>query len=396
MEALPDLVNKVIGGHINRSVEAILMGWDGAVTADEAITLLTTLRQDLALVHEVHAAKSDIHFREVALQETVADIHRIETEDGITGLPYPWPVMNEHTGGLQPGDLALIWALPKSKKTWIGLYMIVHLFERGYRVMVYSKEMSWDNMRRRIACILGGVSYSKYKKGLLDEQEKAAILEQMDVLTAPWHGGELIFTDCDLPDGSVGGPNEIREKIETYRADAVFADSSYMLQVPGVKDAMDWKAIAAVTRGLKQVAKTTLVPIIAIMQENEKAALKHRNSRGTASVAMYSGMVMDCDIGIRIVNNQRLNQTSLIFAACRETDFPGFTINTLLCEDFSHIPGAALFDITCNDVTGDEGEPDNDAVNAARAADTEFGADGAGRGRRSLIGVMRAGLCRVS
>ena len=381
-EAVTDLVQKVIGGHVTRSVQALLEAWDTESTVDTALASLLALKDGLSEVHESHSSKDDVSWREVALAETAQDMCRIDEEAGLTGLPYPWEVMNREIGGIQPEDLILIWALPKSKKTWIGLYMVVNLFLLGYRVVVYSKEMSWANIRRRMVCIIANVSYKKYKDGTCSEGEKDRILQAVDITTASWHRGDLFFTNCDRPDGTVGGPGEIREKIEKYRADIVFCDSSYLLQLPGVKDAMDWKAIGAVTRALKQVARQTKIPIIAIMQENEKSAYKYKKSRGTASIGGYTGVAQDCDLGIHIVNNPRENKTALRFAAARETEFPGFVINTVLCEDFSHDPDSPLWNV------GDFDEDDEgDGSAAARATQTRAAVE-ARREAMSTLGSL--------
>jgi hypothetical protein len=69
------------------------------------------------------------------------------------------------------------------------------------------------------------------------------------------------------------------------------------------------------------------------MQENEKAAAKYKG-RGTASIAMFTGIAADCDVGIKLVCNDYLDEVSLHFAACRETNFPGFTIHANLAENF--------------------------------------------------------------
>lgn len=366
VEALTDLIGKVSGGHTMRAVERALDAYESEASIDDAVTALTSLLTELNQVQETNSSKNDVRWRDVALDEIREDLTNISNNDGVTGLPYPWPVMNEHTGGIQPGDFIVLWALPKSKKTWIGLYMAVHLFMLGYRVLIYSKEMSWKNIRRRVSCIISGVDYARFKRGELTESELARVMRAAEVTTSDLYRGELLFTDCDKPDGSIGGAAEIREKVDKYRADIVFADSTYMLQEPGVKDAVDWKAIDAIIRALKQVAKTTLVPIIGIMQENEKAALKYKGkSRGTASIGMYSGMVAHLDVGIRIVNNERENKTSLIFAACREVQFPGFTINTKLCEDFSHDPHAPLYEIG-DGIDDDVDTQAADAVDARR------------------------------
>jgi hypothetical protein len=333
-ENLLDLCLRVKQAHTRRQTE-LLIDQYREDESDDPIAAAASLYSSLGCMQALQTNSRDVSFRQQAYDDILMDLRSIAENDGVTGLPYPWDIMNQHTGGIQPGDMLLFWAVPKSRKTWVGLVIAAHLFLLGYRVLVYSKEMMWKQIRQRLACIIGKVSYDRFKKNLLTRAELHRMLTAMALLKSDNQefSGELIFTDCDRPDGSIGGPSEVRQKIDMYEPKFVLLDSAYLLQIQGVVDAMDWKAIGATTRNLKQVAKSTGVPTACIMQENEKAAAKYKG-RGTASIAMFTGIAADCDVGIKLVCNDYLDEVSLHFAACRETNFPGFTIHANLAENF--------------------------------------------------------------
>ena len=333
IESPEDLLEKVKAGHIKRRVERDVQAYYQLAKTDPQAAF-NALRDQLNTLSEQSAGQADVLWEESAMEGIEEDLAHMD-EGQITGLPFPWEEVNDETGGIQPGDLILMWAIPKSKKTWIGMYIAAHLFSLGYRVVIYSKEMTWDATRRRVACLLAGVDYRRFKKRLLTTMEQDRVRHAIRLTTDDEFPGKLIFTTCDKPDGSPGGPAEVQAKIEAYRPDFVFLDSSYKLKVPGAKDAYDWKAIGTLTSTLKQIAIRTGVPMCAVLQENERSALKYSGSggRGTESIAMYSGVAMDCDLGIKVVNRNDLKKTSLIFAACRETEFEGFTIHSDLCEN---------------------------------------------------------------
>ena len=102
-----------------------------------ALSKLTTL---LVEIQEQQGAVGDISFSDVALSEIVDDMERLDQTEGITGIPYPWPRLNEATGGMNFGDYILIYALPKSMKTWLGLFLAVHVAMTGRKVLVYSRD----------------------------------------------------------------------------------------------------------------------------------------------------------------------------------------------------------------------------------------------------------------
>jgi len=377
-ENLLDLTLRVKQGHVRRKTDRLIEEYT-AEQSEDPIAASANLQAALAELNASQTAMKDVSFKERAWLEILADLNALSENDGVTGMPWPWEVMNRATGGIQPGDMIMFWALPKAKKTWTGLYISAFLFQLGYRVLVYSKEMMWPNIRRRLSCIIGRVDYARFKANALTRSEQFRYLSANRLVSDPDRAdfrGELIFTDCDRADGAPGGPIEVRQKVDIYRPDFVFLDSSYLLQVPGVTDALDWKSVGAITRQVKQVAKTTGVPMLGIFQENEKSAYKYKGTRGTASIAMYAGIVMDCDVGIKIVANPRLEELSFHFAACRETPFPGFTIKALLAEnfDFAHLNLHELEDADSDRERQDSPEPDNSQVQSQPTFSSRYSA----------------------
>lgn len=334
VENFTDLCRKVIDGWAKRESQKYVDEFLGTLTTDTPLAI-TELYERLGTLQEQTRASTDVSYREVAMSETLDDLNKITSGDGLTGMPWPWTKLNADTGGIHHGDFIMVWALPKSMKTWWGLIVVANLFAAGKRVLIYSKEMLWDSMRTRINCLLAKVDYDAWKHGNLSMQQKMRLLEVVEKMSDPSHTGELFFTNADRPDGSPGGPNDIRRKIDMYKPHIVMLDSSYMLEMPNAGGkAVDWNQLALVSRQLKQVAKTSKVPMIAILQENERAALKYTKSRGTASIAMNSGAVMDCDVGLRLVIHTKLSELSIHYAACRETKAKGFTIHALPCYNF--------------------------------------------------------------
>lgn len=346
-----DLCQKVVDGWSKREAEKYVQALLSDIN-DDVPGAITELYTRIGELQERTRSNNDVSYRAVAAQQVLADMDRVEEGSGITGMPFPWERMNQDTGGIHPGDFIMIWALPKSMKTWVGLIVAAHLFSLGKRVLIYSKEMRWDSIRTRIICLLAKVDYREYRAGRITPEMREAVQEVVARTTAEDFPGDLFFTDADRPDGSPGGPNDIRRKIDLYKVHFVMLDSSYMLEIPdsGAK-ALDWKVLGLVSRQLKQVAKTTKVPMLAILQENERAAMKYTKSRGTASLAMNTGAVMDCDLGFRLVRNAALNELSIHYAACRETDAKGFTIAAVPCTNFDYV-GEHLHSI------GDDSEDD--------------------------------------
>ena len=347
LENFLDLCENVRVAHMKREVMKAIEQYEQTTKdpSNNAAMALVTLAAHLETTKRLSASSNtDASFR-----ETIADVlntRRARTRDGgLTGLPWPWAKLNEDTQGIQEGDFILVWALPKSMKTFMGLVVCAHMYQQGYRVLIYSKEMTQEILWQRLACIMCKIDYDKMKRGAYSDEEHERMLHMLARLTGSAaepgeHRGEIFFTQADRLDGGPGGPAEIRQKIDVYHPDFVMLDSSYMLELPGDRNtsanALDWKNLGAITRELKQICKSTKVGMMAIMQENETQALKNKGSRGTASLAMNKGAVADCDIGLRLVINQKTSELTIHYAVIREAKGNGFTIHAQACENFEY------------------------------------------------------------
>jgi replicative DNA helicase len=337
VENFLDLCTKVRDGHLRRETESAVNKYLSGVEPGNGLPIVAKLHEQLGQILETNATDTDVIFSRVAFQESIDELRALKETAGMIGMPWPWARMNAATQGIQKGDYIMVWALPKSMKTWFGLVVAAHLMETGRRVLVYSKEMTWEKIRRRVASLMSKTDYTKLKENALSAEEETAYLDKLELITDPKHSSELVFTQADRHGGDPGGPDDIRRKIEVYRPHFVLLDSAYMLELPKAgSNALDWKQLSMVNRRLKQIAKTTGIPIMAILQENERSALKYSKSRGTASLAMNSGAVMDCDVGIRLIYNKNKEEISIHLAAARETKDHGFTINARASENFSY------------------------------------------------------------
>tara|TARA_Y100000310_G_scaffold315809_2_gene366822 strand:- start:11978 stop:13411 length:1434 start_codon:yes stop_codon:yes gene_type:complete len=339
VENFSDLCEKVRDGHLRKEGERAINKYISNVEPNNGISKVQELHEQLGQLLETNTTDTDRCFHKGGFEEVMTEYHMVRESDGMIGMPWPWPRLNIATQGIQDGDYIMVWAMPKSMKTWFGLIVAAHLVDTGRRVLIYSKEMTWKKILRRMAALLTKVNYDRVKEGNLFPEEFErfeAKLAEIDRRNRLGDGG-FWFTQADRMDGSVGGPDDIRRKIEAYRPHFVMLDSSYMLELPGTGgSALDWKQLSMVNRRLKQIAKTTGIPILSILQENERSAYKYSKSRGTASLAMNTGAVMDCDLGIRLVKHAAKNEISIHLPAARETTCAGFTINALAAENFEY------------------------------------------------------------
>ena len=338
LENLDDLVGKVKQGYVRRKVDKLIENYRDSVREDITAESISRMYTELGRLQEETRQNADVNFKEVALNQIMTGLTKAKENNGMTGMPWPWMQLNEATGGIHGSDFIMVWALPKSMKTFFGLVVAAHLFMRGYRVLIYSKEMTWEILLVRLACILCRLDYTRTKRGELSSREEELLLTTVERLSTSNFPGELFYTQADRMDGGPGGPADIRRKVDIFKPHFVLLDSSYMLEMPEATgaNALDWKNLSAVSRGLKQICKNTKTAMMAIMQENERAAIKYKGTRGTASIAMNTGAPQDCDLGLHLVLNGLKAELSIHYAVAREAKAKGFTINALACDNFDY------------------------------------------------------------
>lgn len=351
VENFPDLCTNVRNGYLRRKAETLIEEFEHGVREDAAKALVA-LSTEITTLQTECLIDTDADFKQTAVKEVADHLVRAKESGGVLGLPWPWTYLNEATMGIRPKCFYLAWALPKSMKTYWGLVIAAYLFQQGQRVLVYSKEMTWEEVRDRIAAIIARVDIDRYLKGRLTDTEQEHLLLTIERVSDPTSTGQLFFTQADRLDGGKGGPAEIRKKVLQYKPVFVLLDSSYMLEMPGAQgSALDWRNLAALTRELKQVCLSTGASMLAIMQENERAAIKYKGTRGTASMAYNTSAPADCDGGFHLVLNKKAQELSVHIAVLRTGKGDGFTIHAQPCENFE-FAGTHLWHVGDDDDTG--------------------------------------------
>ena len=105
---------------------------------------------------------------------------------GGTGLPLPWPWLQEQICGLQPGDMFIVAGRPSHGKTVVGLDIALHFAkELGVSVPYFSLEMGSESLVRRMISSTGRVDGHRMRTGHLAEDERhrarAAVAKIADI-----------------------------------------------------------------------------------------------------------------------------------------------------------------------------------------------------------------------
>jgi replicative DNA helicase len=263
---------------------------------------------------------------------------------GVVGIPYPWEILNQKTGGMRDEEFIVIYGRPANMKTWAACAIAAHAYLTNHRVMVFSKEISREAMLTRISSILGNVDYDRLRRGLLSEEDAEEFFELMEELAeteedesiGAHHRALLFMSDKGKKSGST--VEDLIAAAERFQPDLIVVDGFYLMRDgrSGQRTA-DWKQISHISQDLKGMAQFVGCPVVGTTQANRANAKEPTGDVDDLSFA--DGIGQDADIAFRVFKgpNPSGRGASLlfVFSKSRETVIPPFVINASPGSDFS-------------------------------------------------------------
>lgn len=161
-------------------------------------------------------------------------------------------------GGWRPGQLIILAARPAMGKTSLALNIASNVAEHGKRVGVFSLEMSSEDLLHRMMCGRAMVPVSEFMRGDLDRDERGRVRSAL-VDIVKWKG-------LAIDDNAGVGLKEIDAKLAIFAEDGLDLVVIDYLQLLSAKGENREQAVAALSRGLKKLAKKYKVPVLALSQ----------------------------------------------------------------------------------------------------------------------------------
>lgn len=191
---------------------------------------------------------------------------RAKDGDVLTGVPTGYSRLDYMTSGLQPSDLIIIAARPSMGKTAFALNIAMRAAIRaGTGVLIYSLEMSMQQLIMRMLCAWGKVDVSRLRRSRrLTDDDWLHLHDAGEVFSnAP------IFID-DTPSLST---LEMRARTRRLKIEKnvglVVIDYLQLMRSSRRTDSRELE-ISDISRNLKAMAKELNIPVIALSQLNRK------------------------------------------------------------------------------------------------------------------------------
>jgi len=179
-----------------------------------------------------------------------------------TGL---WELDDKFDGGLHKRDLIVVASRPGLGKTSLALTVFLNMVLRGDRVLMFSLEMSRQQVLSRLLSLYTGVSLAKVRH---TDEGSTHYQELVDGLTVLRTLDGLVY---DRSRATVADIRAVSQR--QHRKDplsVVMVDYLQRVQVGGGggKDSSRHLEVAGIAEGLKNIAKDLEVPVLALAQLN--------------------------------------------------------------------------------------------------------------------------------
>lgn len=254
---------------------------DVSLILEQSRKAITSINYDsksnLSSYHELSVSSSDRY-------ETL-----YKNKGKITGIPSQFYDLDWITCGFQPTDFIILAARPSMGKTALALNMAGNIASKGDPVLIFSLEMSKNQLFDRQISTESEVNLQKFRSGRFSENDWYELTNaQSNVYNWP------VF----IEDSAALHYSTIRSRaysaIEKHGIKIIFID--YLQLIRGDKETSRDREVAGISSAMKAIAKEFEIPIVVLSQLN-RSLENRKNKRPILSDLRDSGTLeQDADL----------------------------------------------------------------------------------------------------
>jgi len=290
-------VDKLREDYVAMEIRNLLLNAGNALKTDSSIRVLERMQTKIGQIGKLTNVVKDIDITDYELAEKHFDSVRRMSEErggtpgiktGIAAIDAVYPT------GFAGGHLVYMLGYTGKKKTWMALYLACKAFEQGFSPMVFSLEMSPEDVRDRVYGLLGSGLFrvSELQRGYVNIDDfKTWGKKNLD--------GRPRFNIISSEGQGDVTPNVILGKIDQYQPDIVFVDYLQLMTDNGKSRGMTERYTNA-THELKQLAMRVNKPIVAISAVTDSENDSQDSPPRLAQVAWSKALAYDTDLSLSV------------------------------------------------------------------------------------------------
>lgn len=237
-----------------------LMGYDKSIDVPD---ILQKVESDLYSI-SVDDNRQTVARMDNIMEEVMMRIYDASMNGGIAGIECGLRSLDELTGGWRKSHLIVIAARPAMGKTAFLLTMAKNMADNGHPVLIFSLEMSKNDLGQRLLSMSSEISIGKIngQYGEISQLDKIILQRQSDILSK-----DPLFIDdaSDLTIYEIA--TKARQMKREYNIECIFIDYLQLMKGNGKFNNRE-QEVSSISRSLKQLAKELDVPVIALSQLN--------------------------------------------------------------------------------------------------------------------------------
>jgi replicative DNA helicase len=261
---------------------------------DEPATLLDRCEQKVFAISQQRRG-GDFEDLNTLVKATFERLGKIQEGQGVSGVPCGFPDIDKKTGGFQPSNLIVLAARPGVGKTSLALNMAHNIATSGTAsVAIFSLEMSKQEITERMLCSAARVASHRLRSG-----DPLPSEEYYKLVTV---AGELEKAPIYVDDTAGINAFELRARARRLAArnldpplGLVIVDYLQLMMGDGRADNRQ-QEVANISRGMKQLARELMVPVIAVSQLNREVETRGDRRPQLSDLRESGAIEQDADL----------------------------------------------------------------------------------------------------
>lgn len=222
------------------------------------------------------------------LPDWIAQLDETYKRDGgLVGISCGFELLDTALSGLGASDLIVLAARPSMGKTTLAMNIAESVAMAGKKALVFSMEMSSGQLISRSTASIGTIQFDKVRLAKFDDEEWTKVTATTS---------RLLTSGLIIDDSPALSVHELRaraRRVHRSGLDLIVVDYLQLMSGEGVNQN---EKVAAISRGLKALAKELNVPVIALSQLN-RGLEQRQNKRPVMSDLRDSGAIeQDADV----------------------------------------------------------------------------------------------------
>lgn len=232
----------------------------------------------------------------------VARRHR-ERQNGVLGVPWGMPTLDESTGGILPGWLSIFASRPNVGKSWLLHRFALSVAKAGKTALVVSLEMNGFSVHTRLVSLHSGMESSKHgtfdpsalRQGTLGRSGVLALKRFLNESQIP--GDIHVLDGADEP----VTPHRVEAALDRFTPDVLILDYLQLFARLNSPSGSDLRLeVARWSSKFKEIAELRKIAVITASQLN-RAGESRNNPPSLSALAESDSPGQDSDLVVTMV-----------------------------------------------------------------------------------------------